>query len=282
MSLVLQRWVLDKPWQTIGLCFLFVALASAGLKNFQENGDPRQFFGEEDPVFKLFTSIENQYAGNEMVSFIIHPKNDQIFTRQILHLIETLTDEAWTMPHSTRVDSIANFQNTRVQGDQLDVEYMIEDALNFTDEQVRYVENVVMSEPALKNALISNRGHVSAVFVRIVMDDQNVDGSEVVTFAKQLRDKYRERYPDVEIMMTGTVPFAQAGIAATRSEIIKTMPLGMLIVIGLLLAMLRSVSLMLVTLVLVILSITAGVGLGCWLGIVISPMAAAAPAMILT
>ncbi|MBV1880982.1 MAG: MMPL family transporter [Pseudomonadales bacterium] len=282
MNLALQRWVLDKPWQAIFFCIFITVLATSGLKNFTETGDPRAYFAEDDPVFMQFTAIEEKYAGTEMLAYVIHPKDDKIFTREILNLVETLTEEAWLMPHSTRVDSISNFQHSRVDGDDLEVEYMIEDALNYSDEKLAQREDIIMAEPTMKNALISEKGHVTAVFIRVVMNDQNVDAVEIMDFARELREKYRTRYPNVELMLTGTVPFSQAAIESTHSEMKMTMPIGLGLVIILLYAMLRSVNLTMISLVLVIFSIMAGAGMGSWVGIVFTPMVGAGPAMILT
>lgn len=282
MSLTFQKWVLDNPWKAILMCMVVVIASSAGLKNFQNDGDPRTFFGEDNPLFQQFLEIEDDYAGNEMVSFIVHPKDDNVFTRETLHVIEKLTEDAWMTPHSTRVDSLSNFQHSTVIGDEMYVEYLIEDAMSFSDEKVVELKDIVMGEPALQNALISSKGHVTGIFVRVFMEDQNTEAAEVVLYAEKLRDQYRAEYPDVEFMMTGTVPFSYTAQQATQNEMLFTMPIGFGVVVILLIAMLRSISLTVITLVLVIFSITSGVGLGTWSGIVFSPMVGAAPAMILT
>ncbi|PCI41997.1 MAG: hypothetical protein COB51_13455 [Moraxellaceae bacterium] len=282
MSLALQKWVLDNPWKAILMSMVVVIASSTGLKNFENDGDPRTFFGEDNPLFQQFLEIEEDYAGNEMVSFIVHPKNDNVFTRETLHVIEKLTEDAWMTPYSTRVDSLSNFQHSTVIGDEMYVEYLIEDAMSFSDEKVAELEKIVMGEPALQNSLISSKGHVAGIFVRVFMEDQNTEAAEVVLYAEKLRDQYRAEYPDVEFMMTGTVPFSYTAQQATQDEMLFTMPIGFGVVILLLLAMLRSISLTVITLVLVVFSITSGVGLGTWSGIVFSPMVGAAPAMILT
>ena len=282
MSNALQKWVLDKPWQAMLVCLVVVVCSAIGLKNFKHDGDPRQFFGDDNKQFQQFQALEDMYSGNELVTFVLHPKNDNIFTRETLDAIEKLTEEAWQMPFSTRVDSLANFQHSLVNGDELDVEYLVEDAESLSDERLQYIKNVAMNEPAMQNSLVSSRGHVAGIFIRVVMEDQNVQAQEVVDFAEKLKTKYREAYPDIDFYMTGTVPFSVAATQATENEMKTSMPIGFAIVVLLLLGMLRSVTLTVICLVLVVLSILGGVGLGMWTGIVFSPMVGAAPAMILT
>ncbi|MBL4608329.1 MAG: MMPL family transporter [Pseudomonadales bacterium] len=277
-----QDFVLNRPWVSILLSGIFIALSSYGLLDIKQESDPRQFFSDDDPQYKYFKQVEDQYAGNEMVGFIIHPKNDKVFTRDTLSLLEELTEEAWTIPHSTRVDSLINFQHTEVNEDDLSVEYLVDDAKSLSDAEIEKIKNIALGEPLIINSLISEEGHVSGLFVKVQMDDANIQASEITRFAEGIRDRYRKAYPDVDIYMVGTVVFTDAATVATMNEMKLTMPLGFLIVIVLMLLMVKNVYLTIITLGLVLTSIMAGVGLGGWAGIMFSPMVGAAPAMILT
>ena len=277
-----QSFVLDRPWLAILFSIFFIVFSSYGLLDIKQESDPRQFFSEDDPQFKYFKQVESQYAGNEMVGFIVHPKNDEVFTRETLSVLEEMTTESWTIPHSTRVDSIINFQHTEVTDDDLSVEYLVEDAKTLSDEKIAKIKAVALGETLILNALISERGHVAGLFVKVQMDDANVQASEITRFSEAMRDRYREAYPDIDIYMVGTVVFTDAATAATMDEMKVTMPVGFAIVVILMMLMVKNVYLTIVTLSLVVGSIMAGVGLGGWVGIMFSPMVGAAPAMILT
>lgn len=282
MSLAIQKWVLDHPWIVIFISSLFIALSSLGFKNFTQNGDPRQFFGEDNPGFQYFTAMEDMYAGNEVVTFVLHPKNGEVFSKETLMVIEELTEEAWLTPHSTRVDSITNFQHSKVDGDEMMVESLVENASEYDQQRIDYIKNIAMNEPAIQNALISTKGHVAGVFIKIVMDDANVEAPKVAQYAREMRDRYREKYPDIEFYLTGTVIFTVAATEAPKNDMKVSMPLGFAIVITLLLLVLRSINLTISILLLVVASLVSGIGLGVWSGIAFSPLVGAAPAMILT
>ncbi|HEY9134685.1 MAG TPA: MMPL family transporter [Pseudomonadales bacterium] len=282
MSLALQKWVLDHPWAVILISLAFILISSVGFKNFTQNGDPRQFFGDDNPGFQYFSEMEDKYAGNEVVTFIIHPKNDQVFTKETLMVIEELTEEAWLTPNSTRVDSITNFQHSKVDGDEMFVESLVENARDYDQERVDYVKKIAMNEPAIQNALISTKGHVAGVFIKIVMDDANVQSPAIAEYARDMRDRFRAKYPDIEFLLTGTVIFTVAATEAPKNDMKVSMPLGFGIVIALLLLVLRSINLTITILALVVASLASGIGLGIWSGIAFSPLVGAAPAMILT
>src|SRR5690606_19708186 len=115
---------------------LLAVLATVGVKDFTNNNDPRIFFSEDNPDYRLFRELEDRFTSNEAVYFIVHPANGDIFTRENLVALEALTEAAWTLPNSTRVDSLTNFQHTEVDQDDLTVRYLVEEAAALDDLQI--------------------------------------------------------------------------------------------------------------------------------------------------
>ena len=99
-------------WVLLGCLVLTMGMAT-GLKEFTNNNDPRIFFTEDNPDFKRFVSLEDSFTANEVVLFVVHPKDDNLFTPEALSAVEALTEDAWLLPHATRVDSLANFPSRR-------------------------------------------------------------------------------------------------------------------------------------------------------------------------
>ena len=62
-----------------------------------------------------------------MSLFVIQPESGDVFQPRMLGLIRSLTEDAWQIPHSTRVDGITNFQHTWADGDDLIVEDLVGD-----------------------------------------------------------------------------------------------------------------------------------------------------------
>ena len=113
-----SRWVVAHPVLVLLGCIALTLGLAGGLSKFQNNNDPRIFFTEDNPDFKRFVSLEDNFTANEVVLFVIHPQDDNLFTAEALAAIESLTEDAWLLPHATRVDSLANFQHTEVEGDE--------------------------------------------------------------------------------------------------------------------------------------------------------------------
>ena len=282
---MLDRWnllVVDRPWLIVVLTVLLAALATVSLKDFTNNNDPRIFFSEENPDYRLFRELEDRFTSNEAVYFIIHPANGDIFTRDNLVALEALTEEAWTLPNSTRVDSLTNFQHTEVDEDDLTVRYLVEEAAALSDTQIARIRQIALNEPSLIGRSISASGHVAGVVVTVTMSEGSREAPMITEASRQLALQFAERYPDIEFLMTGTVVFAEATRQATDQAMSFTLPLAFLAMLICLLLILRSLLFTGIVIVVVALSIGMAMGLSVWLGIEFSPVVGMAPAMILT
>lgn len=282
---MLDRWnrlVVDHPLAVVLLTLLLAALATFSLKDFQNNNDPRIFFTEENPDFRLFRELEDRFTSNEAVFFIIHPRNGDIFTRDNLIALEELTEAAWTLPNSTRVDSLVNFQHTEVDADDLTVNYLVENAAALDEEAIARIRRIALAEPSLIGRNISPTGHVAGVVVTVTMDEGSRDAPMITEASRALAEEFRQRYPDIEFMLTGTVVFAEATKLATDQAMTFTLPLAFLAMLVCLLLILRSPMFTGIVVVVVMLSIAIAMGLSVWFGIEFSPIVGMAPAMILT
>ncbi|MCK0152357.1 MMPL family transporter [Alcanivorax sp. S6407] len=277
-----SRWVVAHPvWVLLGCIALTVALAS-GLTKFQNNNDPRIFFTEDNPDFKRFISLEDSFTANEVVLFVIHPKDDDLFTNETLTAIESLTEDAWLLPHATRVDSLANFQHTEVEGDELYVAPLVEYADTLSDEDLTRIREIAVNEPSLVGRMVSAKGHVAGIAATVTMGEGKTEAPEITAAAREMAREYNQRYPDIEFMVTGTVVFNQASAEATEQSMSSTLPLAFVIMLLCLWLILRSVMFVVVTVFIINFSIASAMGVAMWLGIEFSPIVGMAPAMILT
>nr|VFJ96091.1 MAG: 5'-nucleotidase, C-terminal domain [Candidatus Kentron sp. LFY] len=82
-----------------------------------ERSADRVFFSEDNPQLQAFDNLEKNYTQDDNVIFLLVPRDGRVFTRQTLMAVEQLTEMAWQIPYSIRVDSISNFQHTQARGD---------------------------------------------------------------------------------------------------------------------------------------------------------------------
>ena len=122
------RWVVRWRWPVLFASVALIFAAGAGAKKLGFNDEYRVFFGPDNPQLLAFDAVEAIYTKNDNIFFVIEPPGDDAFDTESLEVVERLTDDAWKIPFSIRVDSVSNFQHSWADGDDVIVEDLIQGA----------------------------------------------------------------------------------------------------------------------------------------------------------
>jgi predicted RND superfamily exporter protein len=277
------EWVIRFRWWIILATLVMVAGSAYGIRNIGFTNNYRAFFSEENPQLQAFDALQNKYIKTDNVMIAVVPKDGKVFTRETLAVVEALTKEAWQVPFSTRVDSITNFQYTWAQEDDLVVEDLIEGAAKFSDADLERVKQIALKEPLLLNRLINPQADITAVNITVNMPEKSVlEVPEVASFVRTMVDKYRPKYPDIDFRLTGIVMMNNAFGESSQTDMKTLVPIMYLLIIVIMGVVLRSFfGTLSVVLVIAFSSVTA-MGLAGWMGILLTPISANAPSIILT
>ena len=279
----LGRFVIKYRVPLILLSLLVVAATGYGTRFLTFSSNSRMFFSEDNPELQAFNALEQTYTKFENVFFTIAPKSKNVFTRDVLGAVQDLTERSWKLPYSSRVDSITNYQHTEVEGDDLIVEDLVENAEQLTDEQLGDVRNIALNEPLLKGRLISPSGHVTGVNVNVIKPDENGKVSDTISEAAYaLQSEMQQKYPQLDIYVTGVVMIDTTFELAAEEDITLLVPIMCGLLLLILAVCLRSALGMGLTFLVIIFSTLTGLGLAGWLGIPMNPASANAPTIILT
>lgn len=278
------QWVLRWRFLVILLVVALIAWAASGARFLQFKTDYRMFFSPENPQLLAFENLQNTYAKNDNVLFVLAPKDGQVFTREMLARVEKLTAAAWQMPHSRRVDSLTNFQHSYAVGDNLVVDDLVRNAARLGAEELEKIRNIALSEPLLVNSLISPQAHVTGVNVTIQPPgvNQGAEVLEVASFARKIMAEVCASSAGLDCYLTGTVMMDNAFQEASQRDASTLTPLMLVIVIIALGLFLRAVAGTLLIVLVISFSILGALGLAGWLGIALSPTSIAAPTILVT
>jgi len=277
------HFVLRHPWWVVILCLVFIGGAASGVRFLQFKNDYRMFFSEENPQLKAFEAMQNTYTKVDNVLFVVSPKGGNVFTRKTLATIEWLTEEAWQIPYSIRVDSITNYQHTEAEGDDLLVANLVEEAGQLTDEQLEKIRKVALHEPLLVGRLISPDGAHAGINVTIQLPGKRLDEvPEVAEFAQRLARQAMERDPDVEVRLTGMVVMNAEFPRISQRDMKTLYPTMVVIIVLAMMFMLRSVSGVVASMGVLFLSVFATMGITSWMGIYLSPPTVTTPVVVMT
>ncbi|MBT6596183.1 MAG: MMPL family transporter, partial [Nitrospina sp.] len=245
--------------------------------------DYRVFFSKDNPQLLAFETLQNTYTKNDNVMFAVEPKDGKVFTRETLAAIEDITQASWKIPYSIRVDSVTNFQYTWADGDDLVVQDLVENAQSFTDAQLKKVQAVALAEPLLLNRLITRKSNITGINVTINRPQKTItETPEVTAFAREMEDKFQKKYPDINIYLTGVVFMDNAFNEAGEGDMKSLIPVMYGIVLIIMALSLRTFWGTLTTILIMAFSILTGMGLAGWSGILLTPISANAPTIILT
>ncbi|MGB5727323.1 MAG: MMPL family transporter, partial [Thiogranum sp.] len=267
MGRSLAEWLVRWRWLLVVLAFAFVAFAASSLRYYGFSNDYRIFFSEENPQLIAFENLQNTYTKSDNVLFVIAPADAKVFTPQALEAVEWLTEQAWQIPYSIRVDSLSNFQHTYAEEDDLIVEDLVMDARQLSPAELEKIRDVAISEPLLVNRIVSAAGHVTAVNVIIQLPgiDPAAEVPEVVDFSRDLARQLTEHYPQLEIHLTGVVLLNNAFTEQSIKDLLTLVPIMFGIIILVLVVLLRSLWGTLATLLVITMSIITAIGMAFWL-----------------
>lgn len=277
------QWITRHPILVILATVLVVMAAASGGKNLAFKTDYRVFFSDDNPQMLAFDALEATYTKNDNVMFILAPKDGNAFGKETLEAVKTLTEKAWQTPHSIRVDSISNFQNTEAEADDLLVMDLVDEELELNEESQAKIRRVALSEPMMLNRIISDRAHVTGVNVTVQLPGEKLsEVPEIVAFARNLAAEIKTQYPHLDIYLSGMVLMNNAFAEASQADMKKLVPISfalMLITLGL---MIRGFSGTFATLLVIFGSIITAMGLGGHIGFPLTPPSASTPTIVLT
>ncbi|NOT40376.1 MAG: MMPL family transporter [Alphaproteobacteria bacterium] len=283
IAVVIAKILVFFRWPVVILGLASVAAAGYGAQNLGFSNNYRYFFAPENPQFQAFTELQNVYSKRDNLAFVLKPKNGTVFTRETLTAVRWLTDEGWKLPFVLRADSIANYQHTEAQGDDLIVADLVKDPASLDQTGLDRVKQIATNEPLLKDRIIAPNGLATGVVLTMVMPDKSpTEATTAMAAARKLVSEFRTRYPDVQIRLSGTVALSNAFSEATQADITTLVPLMYLVVALTSLVLLRSFGAMFCVMIVLSMATVAAMGLAGWLHMTLTPPSALAPVIILT
>lgn len=275
---------LARPWWLLAAVLFAFAMLAIGVSKLTFRGDYRIFFDDDNPQVLAFDTIERTFNKNDNLSLLVAPPKGQLFSEKYLTLLRDLTEASWQTPHSSRVDSIANYQHTKAQGDDLLVADLVDKFATVSAADAQYAKAVALAQPELVGRLVAKSGDVAVVNVTIHLDEANKTAqvSEIAKFSDELVARFAQQYPEVQFHQAGIVRMNYSFFTAAQKDSSSLVPLMFLVVLVVIGVMLRSVTAVLTTLAVLIVAIVSTLAIAGWLGMAINTASVNVPTIVLT
>ncbi|MCG8670042.1 MAG: MMPL family transporter [Pseudomonadales bacterium] len=269
---------------SILIASVIIVIASViGAKHLVLSTDSRIYFGPDNPQLLDFEKLEDTFTKARNILILIHSPNEAIFSPNKLKLVNDLTEESWTVPHSYRVDSVTNFQHSEAEDDDLVTANLIDFLEDQSLESYKKLEEIALDDAFISGRLISLDGKTTGINILVSYPEGNPEAAlEATRYTRVLRDKYREQYPDTEIYLTGVTLIDSTFAESVMQDSTTLIPIMYGVIILLLLFLLKSAASVISIILLVILASASAFGIAGQLGIMLNPTSSSASIVIMT
>ncbi|PHS14409.1 MAG: RND transporter [Kangiella sp.] len=279
-----SNFILKNKWLVVVISLVLVAIAGMGAEKLKFRSEYKTFFKEDNVQLTNFLGLQDIYSKSDNVAFIIAPKNGDVFTEETLTAVWELTNEAWYITHNSRVDSITNFQYSYADGDELIIEDLLLEADMLNPEKIALVKSASLAEPNLRKKLIAESGVATIVNVTIRTPgvDRTKEIPEVAESAREIRDQFVKKYPNIKFMLSGMVMMNNSFPESAKADASILIPIMLGVVIFAVGILLRTFVGTFATLVVILLSIVGTMGIWGWVGGYLTGPSSSSPTVILT
>lgn len=276
-------WLTRHRWLVLFLSVLLCVTAAAGLGRIGFSSDYRDFFQPDDPQLRAHELLRNAYADDydAIVAFV--PDEGTVFSAKALESIAQFTEQAWTLPHARRVDSLTNHQHAEADEDLLRVSPLYQAQGIRTERSPERVRTIALGEPSLVGRLVSADGTVAGVNISFTLPAPTERSMpESVHALRRLIEQHRAEFPDIRIRPGGGILLDTAFEEHAQKDLETVTPVMYGLILVVMFIALRSIMGVLATLMTMTLSVLASLGVTGWLGLKLTAVSVSAPTILTT
>lgn len=258
-------------------------VAVAGVPRLTLSSDTRVFFDPRSEELARLQGFERKYGQNNNVLMVVWAGGEKITSPKALAAIGDLTERAWKLPHSTRVESLTNFPDVASDADSFTVGELVPRPAKVTPDEAARIERIAIGDPLLRDRLISGDGKAAGVVVNFNLPPEgSKEVREIIASSRALVAEVEAAHPGIEVKLTGNVILMGTFSEASVRDVIFLVPVSLVVTALVMVIFVRAVKPSLAILSLLVLSAASAMGIAGWAGFVINPASIAAPIIIMT
>ncbi len=267
----------------VGAGLLIGLVAVFALTRLIFANDYRVFFDADDPQRVAHEQAEARFSGSDSVTFVLTAKQGDLFTRHGLEAIADATAAAGALPHVARVDSLANHQHSRGEGDDLIVMPLVEEPQALDAAGLAAVRAIALTDPAIQGRYLSKDGRTAQIVATIQLPSNDPSAmAKVGEATARMKSRLAYAYPELTVTTSGVVLLSHSFYTVTQSDMTRLVPLMSLLLAVAIALFFRSLPASLAAMSTLGLAILVTVGLAAAFGVAMSPASAQAPVIVLT
>ena len=233
-----------------------------GLLHLGSDFSLNAYLADEDPLMVDFKRFENDFGNDDTIAIALHSPSG-IFDRESMDLLAAFTTQLEKVVDVDRVTSLVNHTQVLTVQDELRVEPLLPDDVEWTPAFLEARLELALGDEIIPNYLLSPNGRTTLLFAHLRSAfDESIEVKVLVKRLRELAETMTRG--DHQVYITGgpiiTISFEEEAMKDFR----VLLPI-MFVLITLCLAWaLKSISSIFLSLIVVVLSISATFGLAGW------------------
>lgn len=288
----LNRFSIQHPVLVISIWLAASALAIVSLGQLQVNPTTSAWLKKSDTRLDRLKDLRSNFDSGRNLVVMASARTGNIFTVDGLTALRKIHQGLEQIEGTIRVDSVVSFPYSHAQGDALMVDELLGREGALTSSFISRVRSRVLKDKRLVGRLVTTSADSAIVVATFVPGiDGDIESARTAsTEAQALIDRLGAEYPDLEFLLSGSVPGMSAYADAAAHDASVLLPLALFAALTVMLCYLRfesgswrtAVISVLAVLVLIVCSVSLPLGVMPVLGLQATNVTVVIPVAILT
>lgn len=268
----LAKWIIRRPWITLGILLLITGFFLAGIPQLQIDNSVDSMLPADHPARLLYDDVNDTFGGTDVMVIAVH--SDDIFSEAALRQVLELTEVFERLPGVDEVVSLSTAK--RMDGE--DGTLVVRDLMPTvprSDVARKDLRSYALAQEMYVNNIISSDGFYAGIVVELLPD---VDDSAVYASLRQVIDE-QENADDIYV--AGGPAVNAEMTTSMKGDLVQLIPFVLLVLAIVLYLSLRTVAGVILPLAVVLLTVIWTAGLMAWLGIPMAMISTTLPIMLI-
>lgn len=275
------NWIIDHPAKCIIPSIVLMLLLISNVRHLQSDFGMRNWFRTTDPLIKELNAFEKKFGNDEMLVIAVQSKRG-IINRENLKILHEITEESWQLPDIVRVDSLTNYNYSKVDGDSIDIAPFYDPDEIYTDEKLEYKKQIANTERQIRDQFLSRDGNTAVIYGTLrTRFNISTNYRHIVESLMKQMEKYDE-ISDLTFHYAGDAIINDSYRKVSDDDLAIMLPLNFAIMIFLLILIFQTIEGVLIPIGLVGFSILGTFGISGLLGLKFDNMSAAIPGILIS
>ncbi|MFG1493001.1 efflux RND transporter permease subunit [Halobacteriovorax sp. GFR7] len=185
------KYIVDHTKTCLLISFIFLIALSSGLPKIHANYSVKGWLMDHDQRLLDLKEHEGIFGSSDTIDIMVY-KEDGLFDENTIKTIQDITQDLWQIKHIVRVESLTNHNSIESEDDDIFITPFLDEEVELTPENLKLKEQLATHDRQLVNSTISKSGRFT--YIRAFLDtfEGTPPYDQVVVDTEALLEKYNK------------------------------------------------------------------------------------------